>query len=180
MRDLTLLPGFLLVCALSLGALCGCASEATYEEMQPMDFVPENRHPYSVSVSTAGGSETDPLAIGTISDAQFKAAIRQSIVKSRVFEHLIDDPGADYELMVRIIQVTPPHSGASFTVTMEAAWVLVRVADGRIELRKSIHSTYTATTRDKISAVARMRVALEGVARENITMGLREISRLAL
>jgi hypothetical protein len=180
MQILSLASGLLLVCAMGVSALHGCASEATYEEMQVTEFVPTNRHPHSVSVSTAGGSETDPLAIGSISDAQFKAAIRQSIVKSRIFAELVDDSGADYELTVRIIQVSPPSFGASFTVKLETAWMLVRAADGYVALRKPIRSTYTATTRDKISGVARMRVALEGAARENITMGLREISSLTL
>lgn len=158
--------------------LTGCASPASREAMQAISVTPANAHPYSVSVRTAGGNETGAMDVPSIADADFKAAIEKSIVQSGVFKSVIEGKGSDYELSVTITQMTKPLFGFSFTVTMEAAWSLVKASDKSVVMRKVIQSSYTASMSDSFAGVTRLRLAVEGAARENIASGLKEISSL--
>ena len=45
-------------------------------------------------------------------------------------------------------------------------------------MRKAILSSYTANMSDSFAGVTRLRLAVEGAARENIASGLKEISNL--
>ena len=163
----------------SVSGLTGCASPASREAMQAVSISPANPHPYSVSVRTAGGNETGALDMPSIANVDFKAAIEKSIVQSGVFKSVIEGKGSDYELSVTITQITKPLFGFSFTVTMEAAWSLVKASDRSIVMRKAIQSSYTANMSDSFAGVTRLRLAVEGAARENITSGLKEISSLS-
>lgn len=162
----------------SASGLTGCASPASREAMQAVSITSANQHPYSVSVRTAGGNETGAMDMPSIANADFKAAIEKSIVQSGVFRSVIEGKGSDYELSVTITQVTKPLFGFSFTVTMEAAWSLVKASDRSIVMRKAIQSSYTANMSDSFAGVTRLRLAVEGAARENIASGLKEISSL--
>jgi hypothetical protein len=171
---------FALIGLLGVSGMTGCASPASQEAMQVTSIATTNKHPYSVSVRTAGGGETGAMDSTNISDADFKAAIEKSIVQSGVFKSVIEGKGSDYELSVTITQMTKPLIGLSFTVTMEAAWSLIKTSDRSVVMRKAIQSSHTASMGDAFAGVTRLRMAVEGAARENIANGLKEISSLNL
>lgn len=178
MRNLVSVSLVTVLAVAGASGLTGCASPASRESMQAASVTLAKKHPYSVSVRTAGGNETGALDTPSIADADFKAAIEKSIVQSGVFKSVIEGKGSDYELSVTITQITKPLFGFSFTVTMEAAWSLVKASDRSIVMRKAIQSSYTANMNDSFAGVTRLRLAVEGAARENISDGLKEISSL--
>lgn len=160
--------------------LAGCASPASHEAMTPQSIAVAKKHPYSVSVETRGGSETGAMDSSNISDADLKTALENAIVKSSVFKNVVQGKNGDYELTVRVTEMSKPVFGLTFTVNLETAWSLVKRSDQSVAMRQVIKSSHTATFSDAAVAVTRLRLAVEGAARDNIAQGLKAISELNL
>ena len=156
----------------------GCASPANRDAMSVAGPVVRQPIGATVSVETRGGAETDAVGVSNVSDADFKAAIESSILKTRLFKSVAPGKGGDYELSVVISDVRKPIFGASFTVDMEAGWSLVKAADKSVVMRKVIKSTHTVGAFESFAGATRLRLALEGAARKNIEQGLRAINEL--
>lgn len=160
--------------------LSGCSSSANREAMVASDVQMAKKHDRSVAVRTGGGAETTAMESSNIADADLKAAIEDSIVKTRVFKSVVQGKDADYDLAVSIVKLEKPVFGLTFTVNMEATWVLVKQSDKSVVLKRSIESSSTATFSDAAVAVTRLRLAVEGAAKRNIEQGLQAISALSL
>lgn len=160
--------------------LAGCATPATHEGMTPQSIAVAKKHPYSVSVETKGGSETGAMDSSNIADADLKTALENAIVKSSVFKNVVQGKNGDYELTVRVTEMSKPVFGLSFTVNLETAWSLVKRSDQSVALRKVVKSSHTATFSDAAVAVTRLRLAVEGAARDSIAQGLKAVSELDL
>lgn len=160
--------------------LAGCASSANKEAMVAGDLQTLKKHDRSVAVRTGGGAETGAMDSSNIADADLKAAIEESIVQTKLFKSVVQGKDGDYDLAVSIVRLEKPVFGLTFTVNMEATWVLVKQSDKTIVLKKSIQSTSTATFSDAAAAVTRLRLAVERAAKANIEQGLQAISGLSL
>lgn len=160
--------------------LVGCASPASREAMVPTDVNSARPHPHSVSVLASGGADTGALDSSNIADEDLKAAIEEAVTRNKVFTSVVQGKNGDYELSVRVTRLTKPLFGMTFTVEMEAAWSLTRVADRSVVLRKSINASGSAGAGDALVGVKRLRLAVEAAARANIAEGLKAISALTL
>jgi len=160
--------------------LGGCATPATYDAMVPVTFETAKQHQKTVNVGVTGGQETETTGKPQISNAALTQALVESITKSKVFSRVIQDKGVDYQLMVTLFSMEQPSFGFSFTVKMEAGWTLKRVDTGATVWQKSIQSEHTVGAGEAFAGVVRLRMATEGAARQNIALGLSEISKLNL
>ena len=160
--------------------LTGCASPANRTAMTPQDFAVTKHHPYSVHVQTLGGSQTGAMDSSNIADADLKAAIEEAIAKSQVFKSVVQGSDGNYDLTVRVVSLSKPVFGATFTVEMESAWSMTKVSDRSVVLRKSVKSTGKATMGDTLVGATRLRMAVENAARESIAQGLKSIAELNL
>ncbi len=160
--------------------LAACASPASREAMSAASVTVTKKHPYSVSVTTQGGNETSAMTSSSVSNEDLKSAIETSIVESKLFKSVVQGKNGDYQLTVTVIQLSKPMFGASFTVDMEAGWALTKVSDNTVVMRKVIKSSHTATMGDALVGVTRLRLAVEGAARNGIVQGLQAISELNL
>lgn len=172
------LPVLFLFAIVSL--LCGCATTAKHEGMTPVTFEGGAKHKKTVSLQVVGGEEFDGLGRPQITNEELKRALVASITKSQTFSEVIEGKDSDYLLMISIFSFEQPVFGFSFTVKMEAGWTLKRAASGETVWQEAIKSEHTATTGDAFVASTRLRLAVEGVARNNISLGLEKISRLSL
>jgi hypothetical protein len=163
-----------------VAAVSGCASPAGKEGMLAQNVQVAHKHDRTVAVTAAGGAATGAMDSSNIADADFKTAIETSITQHQVFKSVVQGKDADYELVVTIVQLDKPIFGLTFTVNLEATWVLVRQSDRSVALKKSIRSSHTATFDDSAMAVTRLRLAVEGAARKNIEQGLQELGALSL
>lgn len=166
--------------ALLIVGLTGCASSANKDAMVASDVQIAKKHDRSVTVRTGGGAETTAMDSSNVADADLKAAIEESIVKTQVFKSVLQGKDSDYDLAVSIVKLEKPVFGLTFTVNMEATWVLVKQSDKSVVLKKSVQSTSTATFSDAAAAVTRLRLAVEGAAKRNIEQGLQAIAGLSL
>lgn len=161
------------------GLLGGCASPATSTGMIPGTFESGTQHAKSTSVKVDGGQATSSMGKSQIGDAEFAAALVDSINRSKTFSKVIQGNGADYLLNVTIVSMDQPSFGFSFTVKMETVWTLTK-ADGGVIWKGAVKSEHTATTKDAFAGVERLKLANEGAARNNISLGLAKIGKLAL
>ena len=176
----TVSMALLIILVSAIGGLSGCATPAATKAMVTDSISVLQKHPYTVSVRTQGGAETGVMDYSNISNDNFAKAIEESIIKSGIFTKVIQTQDSNYSLNVTIINFSKPLFGASFTVEMETAWSLVNTVSKDIVMRESIKSSYTATMGDALIGATRIRLALEGSARENIRLGLLAISKLQL
>lgn len=165
-------------CLCLLVFLGGCASPANRQAMIPSAIQAQKALGDSVRVQTAGGSETGSMDSSNVADADLKAAIESALTDARLFKQVILQGNSEYELSVRITSLRKPLVGFAFTVDMEAAWSLVRVSDRKPVFQKSVVSSYTAGMSEAFVGVTRLRMAVEGAARENIAQGIRALSSL--
>jgi len=177
--------------AISLAlVLAGCASPASRVAMTPQTASVGKQHPHSIHVEASGGAETGAMDSSNISDADLKASIEDAIIQSKLFKSIVQGSGGDYELSVRVISLSKPLFGGSFTVEMETAWSLTKAVDPKaadpkaanhsVVLRNSVKSSGTATMGDSLVGVTRLRLAVERAARENISQGMKAIAELNL
>lgn len=169
-----------LATAVAIMGLAGCAAPAHKENMAVAPTMQLRQVPSTVSVETRGGRETGAADSSNVSNADLKAAIEDSITKTKLFKSVVQGQKGDYELTVTVTELTKPLFGASFTVTFEAGWSLVKVSDRSIVLRKAVKSTHTAEFSDSLVGVTRLRLAVEGAVKKNIEEGLQAISAAQL
>lgn len=160
--------------------LGGCASPATHEGMIPVTAQATKHHPQSITVAVVGGSETSPTGKIQISDSEMTQALTTAINQSKAFSKVVQGAGGDYLLTVNMFGMEQPMFGFSMTVKLETGWTLKRADTGKVVWQESIKSEHTSTTSDAFAAVARLRMATEGAARDGIAQGLAKISKLTL
>jgi methionine-rich copper-binding protein CopC len=169
-----------MVLAVAAAALAGCAAPAHKENMSAAPAAAVKKLPYSVRVETRGGSETGVMDSSNVSNADLKAALEASIAKSGLFKTVMQGKDGEYELTVTVTSLDKPIFGGAFTVTLETGWSLVKTSDKSVAMRKAVKSSHTASFSDSIVGVTRLRLALEGAVRNNITEGLQAISALPI
>ncbi len=176
----TVSMALLIILVSVIGGLSGCAGSIATKTMVPDSISILQKHPYTVSIRTQGGTETNVTDFSNISNDAFTKAIEESIIKSGIFTKVMPPQGSNYSLNVTIINFSQPFLWTGFTAEMEAAWSLVNTLSKDIVMRKSIKSSYTAAKGNPLIGNARIRHAVEGSARENIRLGLIAISKLQL
>lgn len=165
---------FLAIAAFAL-ILGGCASPADRSAMTPKNITVSKHFPHSLRVQTSGGAETGAMDSSNVSDADLKAAIEDAIAQSKLFKTIVQGSNGDYELSVRVVSLSKPLFGGTFTVDMETAWSVTKVSDRSVALRKSVKSSGTATMSDAFAGVTRLRMAVETATRNNIEGYIQEI-----
>jgi hypothetical protein len=167
-----------IVAAALFALLAGCASTVpTAEGMIPAFTVRGVRGPV----------HPDPVAIevksaGAIPGPAFRQALSDAVTLSRVFPRVA--ASGPYLLSVAVTRLDVPesrfHVNLSPTVRMEAAWVLRRADTRATVWQATVRSQSTTAPSDTLDGQARLRMAIEGAARENIALGLERLGKLSL
>ncbi len=192
-----LMPRCLVLIAIAAGASMFCSvSMADEAAVSQGAAVGENDGPGMVGLGVSGASA------GITSD-YFEQALTEAIVADRIFSGVSSTHEAavilpmiradgifpstevsgdtPYFLSVRIIRVDTPSFGLRMTVDMQAMWTLYRTANKEVLFNEKILSTYTGGVFEGgIHGGNRVRVAMEGAARESIRIGLGKIVALDL
>ncbi|MGB6976179.1 MAG: hypothetical protein WBE18_01790 [Gammaproteobacteria bacterium] len=164
-----MLKKYLLLILMSL-MLCGCATGASVDQMIPHGI--PTLKPKNVSLAnnitvnqTLGGHETNPLWTSQISNANFKAALIQSLQQANLYHQF---NGSGYALNATFVRLQQPFLGVSLTVRCTVNYVLENLKTNKVIYSRRIATSYTATFSDSPLATTRLRMANEGAARENI------------
>lgn len=169
----------LALAALAIG-LGGCAAPAERAAMTPQNLSINKHYAASLAVQTSGGAQTGVMDSSNVADADLQAAIETAVRQSQIFKSIVHGNEADYSLTVRLVSLSKPIFGASFTVDMETAWSLIKNSDRSVVMRQSVKSSGTASMGDALAGVTRLRLAVEAATRDNIARGLQAIAELNL
>jgi hypothetical protein len=134
----------------------------------------------TVSITVTGGRVTSSTYVSQISDADFREALKQSILKSALFSQVVDGNSGRYRLGAYIGALTQPLMGVSLTVDMEVSYTLVDSVTTKAVWQQNIATSHTATGSDSIVAATRLRLANEAAARKNIEAAIAAMGKLGL
>lgn len=155
---------------------CSTTLPVSQEAMIPGTVEIARQHPYSVQVVASGGSNA--VVFGSpfvISDPELKSAVEETVVKSRVFQSVVQGSNADFALSAKVATLSKSLYGTD--LELEIGWSLVRVADRQVVWRKSIITA--ASTRNRSESGPAMKSAIAEAARENIARALKAVSGLS-
>lgn len=190
-------PRRLILMVIAASALTFCSMTMAVEAMNPEDpSAPENNRPGPVGLGVSGASAgitTDYfeqavidalVASGVFSgiDNSETAEVIMPMIRAKsVFSGTADISNTPYFLEIRIIKVDTPSFSTRMTVSMNAVWTLYRTSEKSELLHENIFSTYTGGVFEGgFHGANRVRVAMEGAARENIDIGIGMLESLDL
>lgn len=167
-----------------IGVFCltlGCSASAiTHKSISPETLVVVGKHQRTINIVASGGREFDEVSRPWVSNEEFSRAVEETILKFGVFSGVLRGTGADYLLETGIFSIDQPYGGLDMTVKMEVAWILRRMNSGEVVWRKAIKSEVTKTVGDAFVGGTRIKMATEGAIRENISVGVSELSKVKL
>ena len=170
-----------LFCAVALlSTLSACATPSQPTAMTASGVAVASKSSDTVSITVTGGRDTSSTYVSQISDADFREALKQSILKSALFSQVVDGRAGRYWLNAYIGALTQPLMGVSLTVDMEVSYTLVDSVTTKAVWQQNIATSHTATGSDSIVAATRLRLANEAAARKNIEAAIAAMGKLGL
>ena len=180
MQEKSIVPILSMIFVMMAITLMGCASLHARREAMAVDSLEIIRkHAYSVNVTVVEGENASFPKV-PLTGREFKEALKTSIVASKVFSEVVDDINANYFLKVHIFNVSDPPPGGNMHVTVVTNWKLTLPSSETAIWQEVISSSYTSPDFAAFSGMKRIRIALEGAARENIKKGVEKLSKLKL
>jgi hypothetical protein len=168
-------------CAVALVfMLSACATPSQPTAMIASEVAVASKSSDTVSITVTGGRVTSSTYVSQISDADFREALKQSILKSALFSQVVDGNSGRYRLDAYIGALTQPLMGVSMTVDMEVSYTLVDSVTTKAVWQKNIATSHTATGSDSIVAATRLLLANEAAARKNIEAAIAAMGKLGL
>lgn len=170
-----------LVFLAAASTLAGCAQPAQVMNMVPtlapnvMRGQPSPLTNKVVVAEVVGGKTTNPMWTSEVGDAEFRAALEQSLKSAG----LLAPAGSQgtYALRAQLNEVKQPMVGLSMEVTAAVNYQLKSPGNAEI-LNKTLTTPYTAAFGDSLLGVTRLRLANEGAIRANIEALLKELARV--
>jgi hypothetical protein len=160
--------------------LSACATPSQPIAMTAGEVAVASKSSDTVSITVTGGRDTSSTYVSQISDADFREALKQSILRSALFSQVVDGKAARYRLDAYIGALTQPLMGMSLTVDMEVSYTLVDSVTGNVVWQQHITTSHTATGSDSIVGSKRLRLANEAAARKNIEGAIAAMGKLGL
>ena len=159
-------------------SIAGCSTfHAKSMNMIPSTYELQKVHKHSIIIQVDEGRKKDFSYNYALSAETFKEALEKSIIKSGVFSNVIKEGNAEYLLKISIRSLAEPGPSMSvFPYSLVLIWELQNLQSKEVIWKDLITSTFTAP----YSGTATVGLAIEGACRENIQMGISEISRLNL
>jgi hypothetical protein len=158
----------------------GCATPAAITDMTPSlnytDLVSTDKTLMVVLVE--GGKKIDPIdGKPTIENEGFQQALKNVLQISGMFKSVIEEGIADYKLHTEILyqEVGP---GFNNNATLFVNYRLIEMGSDRDIWKENLLSHYTAMSGEAGLGVERMKKALEGAARDNLSQLVRKLVTL--
>lgn len=167
-----------LLAPLALGLLACTTTTST--AMVPADIELSNTHSHSIAIQAEGSGRRLGFAPAFVSSETLQATLEEAVLSTELFRALTTVERADYTLTVSVSKLDKPESGLDMTAGVELLWSLAEGRSGDIVWQKTLTTAHTASTRKSGMLDERLRASIEGAVRENIALGLDELSRLEL
>jgi len=103
-----------------------------------------------------------------ITNEQYHDALRQTLVDSHVFSHIVESGDADWELHSEIITITT-EAGFSPTYAIVVQYWLVDTKTGEEIWNKGINTRHHVNWNEAFAGGTRIIMAVEGATKKNLT-----------
>lgn len=110
-----------------------------------------------------------------ITNEQYRDALQQTLVDSRVFSQVVDSGAADWELHSEIITITT-EAGLSPTYAIVVQYWLVDPKTGMEFWRKGINTRHHVEWNEAFAGGTRIIMAVEGATKKNLTQLVQALS----
>jgi len=147
--------------------ISGCAT-TDVTKMTPESNVSDVSFSGSANILVVGSNE----AIAKNSD--IKLAIEAALANSQLF----NGDETKFRINVNVLSIKNPMMGINLKSELRIKWQLIDIAENKIVWEDNLTNDYTATMTDSLVAVTRLRIANEGVIRENIQLAIDEMIAL--
>lgn len=160
--------------------LTGCASPATVQGMvsntPPTTLIRSHLLKNNISVTTTqGGRSTNPIGKSQVNNQSFKAALIASLQKANLYATL---SSSHYNLTAHLLELKKPFVGISMTDECKVHYKIIDKKTHKIIFNKIISNQYTAKFSSAIFGIKRLRLANEGVIRNNIKILIEKLYKL--
>jgi hypothetical protein len=158
-------------------AVLSCATDPPWKAMVAGPIGTPRRHPFRIRVESSGLRDEDWGNAPWISNEDFHTALVESIRRSGLFTIVAGNEPPEYVLDV-FIHVERAHRDAA--VNAAAKWTLSELGSRRILFTEIVRSYHRASL-DEVGNdwTARVRVAHQIAAQNNIAAGILKLSELA-
>jgi len=136
--------------------------------MTPESNVSDVSFSGSANILVVGSNE----AIAKNSD--IKLAIEGALANSQLF----NGDETKFRINVNVLSIKNPMMGINLKSELRIKWQLIDISENKIVWEDNLTNDYTATMSDSLVAVTRLRIANEGVIRENIQLAIDEMIAL--
>ena len=109
-----------------------------------------------------------------VEDVEFKTAIEQSLLKSKLFKDVRPSAG-DYKLLV-IVTSVGNFWGLDAKVSVNTRWELIDSVSQAPIWKDTVQSEFTATVGDSFGGAKRVKLAYEGALKDTILKGINQLS----
>lgn len=169
------------ICMISLFLCSGCAATQPIlpEALTPSHMIVSANYRSAVTVVVENGREFNPMNLPKLSNEALTAAVSNAIRELKLFSEILPR-GGRYILELYVVNVSQPYAGKSMTAGVEIAWTLKDMHNGAVVWKESIQTEKTVTSEEVSSGFERLKRATELAAKENIKLGLKELSELQL
>jgi hypothetical protein len=110
-----------------------------------------------------------------ITNEQYRDALRQTLVDSRIFSQVVESGSADWELHSEIITITT-EAGISPTYAIVVQYWLVDPQSGKEIWRKGINTRHHVEWNEAFAGGTRIIMAVEGATKKNLTQLVQALS----
>lgn len=120
-----------------------------------------------------GGSETNPMWMSNVSNADFKTALESSL---RSLNYLADENDkAQIEVTASIVDLKRPMAGIDMSVTSKVRYSALPATGGAPVFDETLAATGTAKFGEALLGVERLRKANEAAVRANIEVFIQRL-----
>jgi len=166
------------VCALIAPLALGACTTTGSQALLPTEVDIVATHPHSLSVKATGTSRRFGFGRPFVPSDVLQTTVEEAILQYDLFKAIAKD--ADYVLQLELTELTKPESGLDMTAGITMRWSL---ADTRTEATlwiATLTTAFTASTVHSSQLDERLRTSIEGALRENIELGLHQLSGVEL
>lgn len=186
-QDLNPNPTQKFLLSMCVVVIAGCATPARMEHMQIFSsadpaYIPTlHISPYLKNKifvqDVTGGEETNPLLNPQVSNDAFMGALEASL---RSVGLLGSRMMSDYNLTARLEKLDQPWIGTDMTVIATVNYSLEHRKTNKPVLLRTVRTSFTSSFSDASDGADRVRLAIEGAIRKNISIVVKELIELPL
>lgn len=161
--------------AASASLLAACTSVSS-SVMVPANLEVEESVGGSVAIETMGTERQAWVGKRLIDPIEMQSALREAVLRSKVFDEVVEAGGGDQQLVVSVERFEEPEVGLDSHCTLAMRWRLLSGDGTRTVWEEVVSTSETVNTYEGISSEDRGEAVIAKAIRSNIREGIERLS----